>query len=586
MKNYNKKTLKIYSDHVKKYKVAVFLIAFSVIGSAIIHNIIPLFYKKFFDILSSDGDISSRADNLIDILLQILALNFITWILWRIATFISAYFQPNVVSDLYRTCFDYLHKHSVSFFNNNFVGSLVKKVGRFSNSFHNIADTLTWELLPTIIDVILIIAILSYRNILFGIVVTVWLVLFCLISYAFSKYKLKYDFQRSALDSKVTAHLADTITNQSNVKIFSGYSRERSNFNGILNQWRDMQSFTWNLSNYFDAAQALFMLALEIGMFYAAVLLWKKGLLTVGDFVLIQVYLTRIFMIFWGFGRTIRNYYSSLADANEMTEILETAHEIEDVDKAKKLVVKEGKIDFTNVSFSYRKTREIISGLNLTINPQEKIALVGHSGSGKSTIVNLLLRNHDVSDGKIMIDGQEIAKVKQESVWDNISVVSQDSLLFHRSIKENIRYAKPNATDEEIIEAAKKANAHQFISNFAEGYDTLVGERGVKLSGGERQRVAIARAIIKDAPILVLDEATSSLDSESEQLIQQALETLMKNRTVIVVAHRLSTIMRMDRAIVLENGKIIEQGAHQDLIKKKGGKYKSLWEKQVGGFIG
>jgi ATP-binding cassette subfamily B protein len=327
------------------------------------------------------------------------------------------------------------------------------------------------------------------------------------------------------------------------------------------------------------------MTILEIGLMFLAIKLWQKNILTVGDFVLIQAYLLRIFEKLWGFGRVIRDFYENLADAEEMTEILETPHEIVDIPNAKKLKIITGGIKFNNVDFNYNQTRKVLDKFNLEIKPQEKIALVGPSGAGKSTIVRLLLRLHDINAGEIIIDKQNIAKVMQESLWQNISLVPQDPILFHRTLLENIRYGELKATDKDVIKAAKIAHCHEFISQLPDGYGTYVGERGVKLSGGERQRVAIARAVLRNAPILVLDEATSSLDSESERYIQDALDKLMKEKTVIVIAHRLSTIMKMDRIIVIDKGGIIEEGTHKELLKKKNGIYKKLWKIQAGGFI-
>jgi len=249
------------------------------------------------------------------------------------------------------------------------------------------------------------------------------------------------------------------------------------------------------------------------------------------------------------------------------------------------LIVKKGTVEFQKVNFYYHRTRKILSNFNLKVAAGEKVALVGPSGAGKTTVVKLLLRLYNITAGKILIDGQNIAEISQESLWENTSLVPQDPLLFHRTLMENIRYGKPTATDAEVIAAAKLAHCHEFISEFPDQYDTFVGERGIKLSGGERQRVAIARAILRDAPILMLDEATSSLDSHSEHLIQDALNNLMKNKTVIVIAHRLSTIMKMDRIVVIDHGRIVEQGTHQSLLHKKQSAYKALWKLQAGGFI-
>ena len=307
-------------------------------------------------------------------------------------------------------------------------------------------------------------------------------------------------------------------------------------------------------------------------------------MLTVGDIVLLQSYLLRTFDILWDVGKNIRQVYEALADANEMTQILLEPHEIVDAPNASSLKVTSGEIKFENVDFRYHDNASVLEKFDLVIKPGEKVAFIGPSGGGKSTIVKLLLRFHDLQGGKILVDGQNIALATQDSLRANLSLVPQEPILFHRSLMENIRYSKPDASDKEVIEAAKAAHAHEFICACSEGYDTFVGERGIKLSGGERQRVAIARAILKNAPILVLDEATSSLDSESELYIQDALKKLMQGKTVIVIAHRLSTIMQMDRIIVLENGRITEQGKHEELLKMEQGTYQRLWGIQAGGF--
>ncbi len=584
MQNLSKQTFKIYWNHLLKYKWLVLFILISIIIASVAGLLAPIYYKKFFDILTS-ADILDPADQLKSILIKILIIYTVSWFGWRIATFVNTGFQTKAMADLSNTCFAYLHKHSVSFFNNNFVGALVKKVNRFSRSFEDITDVIMWDLLPIIINIGMIVIILSQRNIILGIAILIWIFIYMIVNYFFSIYKLKYDIERSEANSKITAVLADTITNHLNVRLFGGYKREVKLFAKENKIWQKISQFCWNLANYFESVQGALMIGLEIGIMYYAISLWQKGILTIGDFVLIQTYLFFIIHRLWNFGRIIRRYYERMAEAQEMTEIFMTPHEIRDARNAKALKISEGNIEFRDIDFYYHKTRRVISDLNLKIKAKEKIALIGASGSGKSTIINLLLRNYEISRGKIMIDGQKITRVTQESLWQNIALVNQDSVLFHRTLQENIAYGNPKATKEQVIKAAKLANAHNFINNLPEKYDTYVGERGIKLSGGERQRVAIARAILKNAPILVLDEATSSLDSASEQLIQGALENLMKDKTVIVIAHRLSTIMKMDRIIVLDKGTIVEQGTHQSLTNKPQGLYKKLWEKQVGGFI-
>ncbi|MDP3981371.1 MAG: ATP-binding cassette domain-containing protein, partial [Chlamydiota bacterium] len=277
----------------------------------------------------------------------------------------------------------------------------------------------------------------------------------------------------------------------------------------------------------------------------------------------------------------VRRIYETMADANEMTEILLKPHEIRDCDNSKALIVSDGEIQFSNVQFSYLKNNiRVLNHINLRIKPGEKLGIVGPSGGGKSTILKVFARLYDLTHGEIFIDNQNIATVSQDSLRSSIAFVPQDPILFHRSLLENIQYANPKASDRDVVKAAKLAHCHEFISSFPNGYETLVGERGVKLSGGERQRVAIARAILMNAPILLLDEATSSLDSESEMYIQDSLAKLMKNKTVIAVAHRLSTIRKMDRIVVVKDGYIVEEGKHDLLIKVENGLYQRLWELQ------
>ena len=585
MKNNTKKTIRYFLQHTKKYKVSGFFMMLGLIGAAVSNAIVPLYFKKFFDILTSGGAKDVIVNSLIGVLILILVIELIQWSFWRLATFTAVYFQTKVMADLAVTCFEYLHKHSFTYFNDNFVGSLVKRVNRFVRSFEGIADRFTWSLIPLFVNLTIIIGVLGWKSKSIGLAVVVWLVIFMLVNWLFTKYKLKYDIERAQAETRVTGVLADTITNHPNVKLFNGYKSEVGLFSNVNDDLRNLQKFTWNLDNYFESLQGFLMIGLEIGIFYLAIGLWQKGIFTVGDFVLLQSYVITIFIRIWDFGRVIRHLYRDLADAEEMTEILETPHEIVDSRGAKELVVTKGEIDFEDVSFNYRKTRKIFSNFNLKIKPNERVAFIGPSGSGKSTITRLLLRLHDISGGKIFIDGQRIKKVTQDSLWQNISLVPQDPILFHRTLMENIRYGKPGSSDDEVIEAAKFAHCHEFISELPEGYNTYVGERGIKLSGGERQRVAIARAILRNAPILVLDEATSSLDSESESYIQDALDTLMKKKTVIVIAHRLSTIMKTDRIIVIDRGEIVEEGTHQKLLKKKKGMYKKLWDLQAGGFI-
>jgi len=585
MKDNTKKTFKIFWQYSLKHKISGLLMVVSVTVAASLDIVVPLYFKQFFNTLASGSPSELLAKSLVLILLSIAALEFIQWIFWRIATFSDSYFTARISADLSNFCFAYLHQHSFAYFSNNFVGSLVKRVKWFVKAFETIADEFVWKLLPLTVNITVIALVLFKVNIWLSLGVVIWVAVFLAINWAFTKYKLKYDIARSEAETVTTKVLADTITNNINVKLFNGYQREVKGFAKVIEELRKRRMFTWTLGNIIEAVQGFLMVGLEIGIFYLAIKLWVRGILTIGDFVLIQSYLVTIFMRTWEFGRVVRIIYENLADAEEMTIILNLPHEIQDIPNAKKLVVKTGKVEFENIIFNYHETRRILNNFNLAIKPGERLALIGPSGAGKTTVIKLLLRMYDVTGGRILIDDQDVSKVTQESLWQNVSLVPQDPILFHRTLLENIRYGKPKASNQEVMAAAKAAHCHEFISNFSEGYDTYVGERGVKLSGGERQRVAIARAILRNAPILVLDEATSSLDSESEYFIQDALDKLMKGKTVIVIAHRLSTIRKMDRIIVISEKGIIEDGTHEELVKNNSGLYKKLWQLQAGGFL-
>ncbi len=583
MKTSTKQTIRIYWQHSKRYPWTVGFLIFGIFFLVGIDIYKPFLYKRFFDELVVAN--SNRPENLLHILFLILLLGIGNNLAWRTVLFVNNFFQPRVMSDLLNTCYEYIQKNGYRFFSDNFVGSLVTKVRRYQRSFETIADQITFDAGRTAIITVSIIIALTFVNLRLSLITLGWAIIFVTYALLFSRYKYKFDIKRASTDTKATAQLADSVTNSVNIKLFTSHSIENKRFSSITNDLFQTSRRSWNLDNYAEVVQGFMIVALEVGMIYYSILLWQRGLMTVGDFVLVQSYLGRIFEKLWQIGKNIRKTYEALADAEEMTDILSTPHEVIDVQGAQSLSIANGKIQFDNVTFGYEKQEKILNKFDLMIIPGERVALIGPSGGGKTTIVKLLFRFFDIQSGKIKIDDQDISKVTQDSLRDNLALVPQDPILFHRSLYDNIAYALPNADRDDVIKAAKLAHAHEFISRFSNGYETFVGERGIKLSGGERQRIAIARAILKNAPILVLDEATSSLDSESEMLIQDALKNLMEKKTTIVIAHRLSTIMQMDRIIVIEGGKVIEEGKHKELLKVKQGTYQKLWEIQAGGFV-
>ncbi|HLD18104.1 MAG TPA: ABC transporter ATP-binding protein [Patescibacteria group bacterium] len=581
-----KDILGLFFRHIRPYRLLTISIFLSILVGQTFVMFQPWASKRFFDLLTQT---SPQDASLLPALLWTVGLLFLLqggrWLFFQGAGLLNNRFQTQIMADLERNAFAYLLQHSYGFFSNAFSGSLVRKIRRLSRSFEDLSDTVEWSFLPVIVTVIGAVLGLGLRSPLLAVCAGAWIVLFTTASYFFSRWKLRYDERRAETDSEVTATLADAVTNHTNILVFTGREEERRRFSNVTEQYRRLQVFTWDLSTANEAFQWGMAILLETVVLLLAVRLWIQGEITIGDIALFQGYLYAIFERTWDLGRAIRRTYEALADASEMTATLKIPHEIQDAKTAKDLKVKGGAISFQDVAFNYHQTREILRQFNLEIKPGEKVAVVGSSGAGKSTLVKLLFRFYDADGGKILIDGQNVARVSQDSLRSQMALVSQEPILFHRTLLDNIRYGRPDASETEIIRAAQKAHCHEFIEALPEKYETHVGERGIKLSGGERQRVAIARAILKDAPILILDEATSSLDSKSEQLIQDALTELMKKKTVLVIAHRLSTILKMDRIVVMDQGHVVDQGTHRELLQR-GGLYKTLWDIQVGGFLG
>jgi ATP-binding cassette subfamily B protein len=578
--------MRVFARHAKRYPVAVFLGAFLTALAIVCDIFLPLYYKRILDTASAASmPTHAIAEALISILIVAMALLAARQAARRGGSFANTYFQPKIMNDLSQSAFRYMQDHSYAFFTNSFTGSLVRRVTRLSKSFEDLADRLTGDLIPLAVSLTGITIVLFLRNPLLGSIFLTWLTLFIIMQFAISRWKMRFNLDVSEADSETTGALSDSISNNITVKLFAGEAHERRLFGAASDVLARKRFLSWGVDEIVSALQATLMVLLELALMITAIKLWEQGLLTVGDFALIQAYVISAVEGLWSFGTSLRKLYESFADATEMVDIMNMPHEVEDAADARELVVRDGAIAFSGVDFSFTNDRKVFESFDLSIAAREKVALVGPSGAGKTTITKLLVRFHDVQGGSITIDGQDIKAVTQESLRRSIAFVPQEPTLFHRTLMENIRYGRLDATDEEVIATARKANCYDFIQQTPEGFGTFVGERGIKLSGGERQRVAVARAILKDAPILILDEATSSLDSESEALIQEALARLMEGKTVIAIAHRLSTVMKMDRIVVIEDGKVATTGTHAQLIAHEGGLYKKLWEIQAGGFL-
>ncbi len=579
-------TLTIYWRAVRNHRASLFIAFAGIIAGNIFSIIHPIYYKKFFDVLVLPQSPDVLYPQLISLFIVLIILSLAGWACYRITDLANTFLQTGAIADLKEHAFSALLHHSYTFFSNSFAGALVRRVNRLAfDGFEIFADRILWTLTPLLVNLIGITIVLWFTMPAFAIAFTVWFVVFVCLQIFLCLWKMKYDIIRGEKDTRNSAILSDALSNHTSIQLFARKKFEFKKFRDANQDLRNMMRFTWNLSVAIDAVQFILFLIIEFGILYLALRAWRQGGMTVGTFVLLESYLILIFGKLWDFGRATRSIFASFADAKEMVEVMLTPIEIHDVPRARTLNVPRGEIAFDHVSFSYQKTRRVLNDISLTIPPGQRVGLVGPSGAGKSTIVKLLLRLHDVERGHILIDGQDVQKCTQDSVREAVSFVPQEPILFHRTLMENIRYGRLDATDEEVCRAATSAHCDSFIQELPDRYDTLVGERGVKLSGGERQRIAIARAILKNAPILILDEATSSLDSESELMIQDALEKLMKGKTVIAIAHRLSTIRQMDRIIVLTDGQVAEEGSHESLLKKRNSIYAKLWKMQSGGFF-
>ena len=505
---------------------------------------------------------------------------------WRLVLYLVWTFETAMQRDLYAQCFSKLTNQTLFFHSNKFGGSLVSQTNKLVGAVESFWDTIIWSVLPLVISLVGSIIVLSTLLWQYALFLLIFSIVFSIVVYYGSKPMAKLTKKEAKASNKLNGQLADVISNVLAVKSSGAEATEQKFFTKTVNSWRNssldvMRGFL-KVSTIYSSIN----MVIKIGAIAFAVYAAQNNLVSVASVYLIITYTGSVAHELWNMNGIMRNYNRIIGNANDMVEILQTPTTL--IDKSDlKLKVTNGEISMDKITFTHDEGQgdTLFHDFSLKIKPGEKIGLVGASGSGKTTLTKLLLRFADIDSGKITIDGQDISEVTQASLRAKIAYVPQEPLLFHRSVRENIAYGRPDATDAEIEEAAKKAGAYDFIIGLKDGFDTMVGERGIKLSGGQRQRVAIARAILKDAPILVLDEATSALDSESEALIQKSLETLMENRTSIVIAHRLSTIAKLDRIIVLKDGKIVEDGSHDELINKKRGVYAKLWARQSGGFI-
>jgi ATP-binding cassette subfamily B multidrug efflux pump len=498
--------------------------------------------------------------------------------------------SPSMTSLIRWQNHSYVLKQSLNFFQNDFAGRIAQRIMQTGNSLRDSAvqavDAL-WHVLIYAISSLVLFAEADWRLM---IPLLTWIFAFISALYYFVPRVKERSVVSSDARSKLMGRIVDGYTNITTLKLFAHTNFEQQYAREAIKEQTEKAQLAGRVVTSMDVVITSINGLLIVSTTGLALWLWTQSLITVGAIALATGLVIRIVNMSGWIMWVVTGIFENIGMVQDGLQSISQPVSVTDRDQAKPLTVARGEVRFENVDFHYGKQSGIIGGLNLSIKPGEKIGLIGPSGAGKSTLVNLLLRLYDVEGGKILIDGQNIADVSQESLRERIGMITQDTSLLHRSIRENLLYGKPDATDAELWEAVHKARADGFIPGLSDaegrsGFDAHVGERGVKLSGGQRQRIAIARVLLKDAPILIMDEATSALDSEVEAAIQESLETLMQGKTVIAIAHRLSTIARMDRLVVLENGKIAETGSHAELLAL-GGLYARLWQHQTGGFVG
>ena len=502
----------------------------------------------------------------------------------RTMGFLMAKAIPRLQADIRMAMFDHVQHHSPHYFNERFAGSLANQMTDMTTQVESIIQQLFWPLVPAISACLLGAGFLWFVNPIFTWILLAWIVIHLGICLLFTRRCDLYEHRHGETRSTLLGKIVDSFTNNFAVNLFYRFKYEKSSIAIWQKAERETNQFAKQYVEKMRCFLGLFyFIGVILGVNGTLLYLWVANLITTGQVVQVFTTMWSLTMILWTVGSALPLLFQSFGTAKQAYSVMRDPQDMGDQPGAKELKIGSGEVVFENVSFQYGE-KKLFENKHVQIRGAEKVGLVGFTGAGKSTFINLILRFFPLHKGKILIDGQEIAGVTLESLRRQIALIPQDPVLFHRSLRENICYGKPDATEAEMIRAAKQAHCDEFIRNIPNGYEAKVGERGTKLSGGERQRIAIARAILADAPILILDEATSSLDSVTERHIQDSLEKLMQNRTTLVIAHRLSTLSRMDRILVFDKGKIVEEGTHAFLLNQDG-LYARMWKMQIGGFL-
>lgn len=577
----DKSIISFFWHHIKPYKWLYLVM----LMAPFIGSFYPIAYnyaiKLFLDVMTSPEPFIYQ--NILFPIGLFLAAQIALEFVWRVSNIAEWKAEPYVRRSILLQSYDYVQHHSYLFFQNHFTGAISSKIKGVLDGYEKFWAEMHHGLLLKVLKSVVNLCALSFVNIYLGVFVFVWSAIYVPLMYKLSKKLNRLVFKETESRHALIGQISDKLMNVISLFAFASRDRELKALDAqISTDFIPKQVRVYRCGFMIQVIGGVLYLIMFTFILFYMIHLKMRGLISVGDFAFVFGIAIVVAEDIWQATASLQDFARAMGDLKSSLTILNIPQQNLDQEIARDLVVKSPQIKFKAVDFGYNKSIPVFKDLNLFIKPGEKVGLVGHSGSGKSTLVNILLRYFQIDEGKILIDGQDINTVTQDSLRDNIAVIPQDTMLFHRTLMANIRYGNPKATDEEVIEASKKAHVDEFIQTLPEKYESYVGERGIKLSGGQRQRIAIARAILKDAPILVLDEATSSLDSHTEKFIQESLNLLIKDKrkTVIAIAHRLSTLKYMDRIIVLDKGKIVEEGTHTQLIRDKKSLYKKLWELQ------
>ncbi|QAU34003.1 ABC transporter ATP-binding protein [Janthinobacterium sp. 17J80-10] len=502
----------------------------------------------------------------------------------RIAGGIQIRVGPRQRQNVTRAIYHYLQYHSHRYFSNNFSGALAHRISETSQGVTQTLWSLITEFWPVAIVFVVSIVLLFKAHMQLGIYVFFWAAIFIGVSYFLARRCQPYAYRAAVARSDTTGKIVDSVTNLASARLFARLGFEREQLESAFSNELTLVRISGRYNERVRWFQFISAALLKFGVLYYALTLWATGKIGVGEFVMSVSLSLLIINEARNLSRRFLEFFEYIGNVANGVHTIVRTHEVVDRHDATSPTIRRGAIEFRNVNFGYSAESRVFEGLNVTIPSGQRVGLVGFSGSGKSTFVNLILRQFEVQGGTIEIDGVDIRAMTQEALHAQLSLIPQDPSLFHRTLMDNIRYGRLDASDDEVIEAARKAHADEFIRQMPQQYQSMVGERGVKLSGGQRQRIAIARVILKDAPVLILDEATSSLDSVTEKAIQDTFDDVMRDKTVIVVAHRLSTIAHLDRILVFDQGRVIEDGSHVELLAL-GGTYHRLWSHQSDGFL-